>query len=40
MDEISKIRESGKHIHASADTFYYKEREELISHYYERLAKI
>ena len=23
MDEIAKIREEGKHIHASADTYYY-----------------
>lgn len=39
MDEIKKLREQGKHIHASADTYYYKEREELITQYYERLAK-
>jgi len=31
MDEIKKLREQGKHIHASADTYYYKEREELIT---------
>lgn len=39
MDEIKKLREQGKHIHASPDTYYYKEREELITQYYERLAK-
>lgn len=39
MEEIKNVREEGKHLHASADTYYYKEREELITQYYERLAK-
>lgn len=31
MEEIKKVRDEGKHLHASADTYYYKEREELIT---------
>jgi len=39
IEEIKKIKESARHIHASADTYYYQEREDLIKNYYERLAK-
>lgn len=38
FEEIAQIQDKAKHVHASVDSHYYKNREELIENYYKRFG--